>query len=130
MSKIMDASPRWWWMVFAAALIANLAVFAWGRDWLAQSWLDAVAYMVNVIGALGVFLYAIRRPVIPAFWRAFRWIFGAVVIVQTVARSYYVADQRGFAGLSLVALMIVVFMVMGAIYFAQWVAMSRLSERG
>ena len=121
---------RWTWLIFAVLLGAGLASFSLSVDWFAQSWLDVAAFAVSAVSLLGVLLYAYRRePVVAAFWRWFRWIFIAVVTLQSVMHALEVAKRRGFTTAGATAFVVMVAIAIGWIYVVQWIAMTRLARR-
>jgi hypothetical protein len=120
---------RWVWLIFAVLLVAGLTSFSLSVDWASQSWLDVAAFVVSIISVVGLFLYASgRHPVLAAFWRAFRWVFIGVVTLQGLAHALEVAKRREFTSTGAIAFIVMATVIIGWIYVAQWIAMTRLAR--
>lgn len=118
------------WLIFGVLLICGIVAFSVSADWSAQSWLDVVAYVVSVVGIVGVLAYATSRtPVGAAFWGVFRWVFVAIVATQVLVHAIGTAKQHDYTVAGTVAFVVVATLLMGWIFALQWIAMSRLARQ-
>jgi hypothetical protein len=117
------------WLIFGLLLTCGIVAFTVSADWSAQSWLDVAAYVVSLVGIVGVLAYATSRtPIGAAFWGAFRWIFVAIVTAQIWVHAIETANRHGYAAIGTVVFVAVVGLIMGWIFALQWVAMTRLAK--
>ena len=117
------------WLIFGVLLATAIMAFTVSAEWSAQSWLDLAAYVVSVIAFFGVVIYALGRETHGAgFWRAFRWVFIAVVAGQVLVHAVGTAKQHGYSAGGTIVFVAVISTIMGLIFALQWIAMTRLAN--
>jgi hypothetical protein len=119
---------RWGWLIFGGLLTCSVLLFAFSSDWSKQSPLDLLDFGVSIVAIAGVLLYSFATQVpAPSFWNWVRWCFVIIAGLQAAVHGIEVAHHRGYSAPGTVFFLLFAALILGPIFYFQWVAMTRLA---